>query len=233
MGSLLNNPSSVPVSVSADWQPLLARDSAGNFGLNMITLTNWDAGTAAPQIAGGSKIDIMGSIASFPADEAIGGAPADGTVWLVFLVSGVSVTAQWTNTAPAWDSGKGQWSDGTRVYSGHTCTKTGAVYTLKHQTIKNGGEVYTTASGGSPIITKVLETTFKSGTLPPYPHGISNGTRKIVAVLINRFNGATWTAVYSYGHLWDDTNILFSVPPEDVGDPGKIIIIYTDFMVLA
>jgi len=132
MGSLLTNPSSVPVSVTADWQPLLARDSAGNFGLNMITLTNWDTSTTAPQVAAGSKIDIMGSIASFPADEAIGGSPADGTVWLEFVVNGTAVTAQWTNTAPTWDAGKGQWAAGGNVYSGHNCVKSGASYTVKN-----------------------------------------------------------------------------------------------------
>jgi len=237
MGSLLTNPNSVPVSVTADWQPLLARDSAGNFGLNMVTLTNWDTSTTAPQVAAGSKIDIMGSIASFPSDEAIGGAAADGWVWLVFVVAGSSVTAQWTNMEPDWDSGKGQWASGTNVYSGHKAYKVGTLFHAKERYPNN-------ESGKRTIFQYRLSGTVQGGSnYFPVPVPFRNKIVNLSVVIRSNVSGNTgkWVAPGDGGDLpkilyWDEsgnlgTNSIYVTITDSanyIGGDISAIIYYTD-----
>lgn len=133
MGAILTNPKDTPTSVVDDWQTLVARDAVSYYGKNKVSLTNWDSLTLAPEVAQGSVIDIDGSIATFIADESIGGSPSDGAIWLKFVVSGSTVTAEWTGTAPTWYADKSGWynASGER-YSGHSCTLASSAYSLKN-----------------------------------------------------------------------------------------------------
>lgn len=134
MGSIVTNPPSVPNTEVDSWAPLVVRDAMSYYGLNKVTLTNWDGTTTVPQIAQGSLIDIDGSLAQFISDEAIGGAPSDGTVYIYFAVVGDAVTPTLTNTAPEWYADKGGWYNalGER-YSGHVMTKAGTSYSNKRR----------------------------------------------------------------------------------------------------
>jgi hypothetical protein len=148
MGQLLSNPSSVPVSVAADWETLLNVNSAGNVGFNAISLQNWDSGTLAPAIAAGSMIEINGSIAYFQNQEAIGGIQT-GVNYLQFVVSGTTVTPSWTLTAPAWNADKAGWFVGSNRASGHVCYQSGGAYSEKHQRV--GAQGYHNMQAGENI----------------------------------------------------------------------------------
>lgn len=132
MGEIVTNPPSTPNTVSDSWQTLLDVNTMSYYGLNRVTLTNWDSSSTIPKVAQGSAIDIDGSVARFTADEAIGGSPADGVVYLKFAVSGAVVTPELTATAPTWYADKAGWYNvaGER-YSGHKMHKSGTTYTYK------------------------------------------------------------------------------------------------------
>lgn len=134
MGSFLPSPKNVPTSVTDDWQPAINRDAAGNVGFNAISLTNWDGGTLAPALAAGSMIEIAGSIANFPAQESILGA-ATGVNYLIFNVSGSTVTPAWSLTAPTWNAARNGWYAGSIRYSGHACYFSGGAYSEKYQRV--------------------------------------------------------------------------------------------------
>ncbi|HSV96768.1 MAG TPA: hypothetical protein VLM75_07520 [Spirochaetota bacterium] len=70
-------------------------------GLCSVSLTNYDT-TDEPEIAAGSVVEVGGTLYEFGADEAIGGSPADGLVYIKLIPSGASVTAEFTNDAPVW-----------------------------------------------------------------------------------------------------------------------------------
>jgi hypothetical protein len=138
MGEIVTNPPSTPNTVSDSWQPLLDVNTMSYYGLNRVTLTNWDSSTTIPEVAQGSAIDIDGSVARFTTDEAIGGSPADGVVYLKFVVSGAVVTPELTATAPTWYADKAGWYNvsGER-YSGHRLEKTGTSYKYKSKILDN------------------------------------------------------------------------------------------------
>lgn len=152
MGSIVTNPKDTPTSVVDDWQTLIARDAKGYAGANKVSLTNWDDSTTAPQIAQGSLIDIDGSMAQFAADEAIGGSPSDGEIWLKFVVSGSTVTPEWTNTAPTWYADKAGWYNATgERYSGHYCQLASGLYSDKRRARDEEGGKGSTLENGVPV----------------------------------------------------------------------------------
>jgi len=223
MGTLLQNPSNVPVSVSADWETLVNTNAAGNAGKNMISMTNWDGGTLAPSVAAGSIIEIGGSLAYFETEQLPGGI-ATGVNYLKFTVSGTTVTPVWTLTAPTWDAAKGGWYSGSDRYSGHFCYQTGGSYSLK-ETLKPYGDL-------SPYYKRV-DFTFSGGG-KTVPHTIPNGYTNIYDIRYT-YKIASLTRAYPNDYLnydlayyWDNTNVVIS-GNHDSGWLGSLHIWYKLF----
>lgn len=73
-----------------------------------LSITNFD-NDSEPAIAIGSKIEVNGALFEFDSEEAIGGAPADGIIYIKTIPAGASITAEFTATAPTWDDSKQGW----------------------------------------------------------------------------------------------------------------------------
>lgn len=74
-------------------------------GLHTLSLTNYDS-TSESAIAAGSRVEVNGAYYEFPTNETITGSPSDGTVYIMLIPNGSSITAQYTNTAPTWSDSK-------------------------------------------------------------------------------------------------------------------------------
>lgn len=98
-----------------------------------LSLTEVDT-AVEPEISSGSIVDINGSLVYFDADEEITGSSSDGVVYVKLIYSSGVVTAEFTNTAPVFDSAKNGWY-GTSASSGHRyvakMVKSGTDYTGK------------------------------------------------------------------------------------------------------
>lgn len=102
-------------------------------GRERVSLTNMN-NTSIPAIAAGSVIEVNGAIFVADADESISGSPSDGDIYIKLIPAGdpVSVTAEFTSTAPVWDSEKQGWyssvsgEENYRFIGG--CTKLGSSY---------------------------------------------------------------------------------------------------------
>ena len=200
MGELLTPVPTTPNDVTDSWQPLVESNVMSSYGMNVVTLTEWSASTIIPSIAQGSAIDIDGSTARFVTTEAIGGAPANGTVYVKFIVSGSTVTAELTATAPTWDNTKGGWYNGSgERYSGHMMVKNGTAYTLKALLPQNNS-TQTVESGGGGLLTKLLAVTRDATTSQFFSHGIPNGNDRIM--------GISSFAYISLNNAWNDISAL-------------------------
>jgi hypothetical protein len=70
-----------------------------------ISITNFDTvDTTAPQIALGSRIEIAGSVVQFTANESLVGFAGLGAGVCYAYIDGVALTANWTATAPIWNT---------------------------------------------------------------------------------------------------------------------------------
>jgi len=94
----------------------------GRIGYQAISLTNFDSDTDEPQIAAGSKVEIGGALFDADANESIAGwadIANSSDVYIHLTVSGASVTASFSTTAPTWDTAKQGWYSGAvRVIGG-------------------------------------------------------------------------------------------------------------------
>jgi len=77
-------------------------------GQHQVSLTNYST-TAESQVAAGSVIEIGGALYKFDSNESITGSPSDGTVYIMAVPSGDSVTCAYTDTAPTWSDSKQGW----------------------------------------------------------------------------------------------------------------------------
>jgi hypothetical protein len=77
-------------------------------GQHQVSLTNYNT-TAESQVAAGSVIEIGGALYKFDSNESITGTPSDGTVYIMAVPSGDSVTCAYTNTEPTWSDSKQGW----------------------------------------------------------------------------------------------------------------------------
>jgi len=77
-------------------------------GQHQVSLTNYST-TAESQVAAGSVIEIGGALYKFDSNESITGTPSDGTVYIMAVPAGDSVTCAYTNTAPTWSDSKQGW----------------------------------------------------------------------------------------------------------------------------
>lgn len=220
MGQLIQNPSTVPVSVAADWETLLNVNSAGNVGFNAITLTNWDAGTLAPAIAAGSMIEINGSIAYFQNEEAIGPGQAGAVCYLWFTVTGTNVSASWDATVPAWNPAKNGWYSGISRSSGHVCYQTGGAYSEKFYINPHRQISFKVFSG----------TTISGGVTFTQPHRIPNGEAKIFSCEVFIKSSTSYIPVTGFAetnstYSFDNTNV-YVYATSYPNKPIKIIIGY-------
>ena len=112
-GVKIDNFSTSDVNLTAIMDTLQATRQ-GHFRLS---LTEMDT-TTEPEIAAGSIIDLNGSLVYFDADESIGGTASDGVVYVKLIYSSGAVTAEYTSTAPTFDTSKNGWY-GTGASAGH------------------------------------------------------------------------------------------------------------------
>lgn len=77
-------------------------------GFHAVSLTEW-ATTTVPKIAAGSIVECDGVLYKAAADETISGSPSDGTVYIKLVPAGSTCTAEFTNTAPIWNTSKQGW----------------------------------------------------------------------------------------------------------------------------
>ncbi|MEN6333794.1 MAG: hypothetical protein ABFE01_05995, partial [Phycisphaerales bacterium] len=78
-------------------------------GYQAISLTNFASDTDEPQIAAGSKVEIGDALFEFSGNESItgwAGIANSSDVYIHLTVSGSSVTASFSTTAPTWDTAK-------------------------------------------------------------------------------------------------------------------------------
>lgn len=91
---------------------------AQRLGYQAISLTHYDD-TSEPQIAEGSKVEIGGALFEFSANESITGWASianSSDAYIKLTVSGSSVTASFTTSAPSWDTAKQGWYSGSDRY---------------------------------------------------------------------------------------------------------------------
>lgn len=89
-------------------------------GYQAISLTNFTADTE-PQIAAGSKVEIGGALFEFTGNESVTGWASIGdgsSAYIKLTVSGSSVTASWTTSAPTWSTSKQGYYSGLDRYIG-------------------------------------------------------------------------------------------------------------------
>jgi len=114
MATLITEPASTnPQTV--DWQALLSKLVKACGGAEVCRLTNWD-NTSEPLVAAGSRFELNGSFFEVITDEAILGwaGISDGATAYVYATpSGSTAAFSYSSTAPAWDSAKGGWFNGT------------------------------------------------------------------------------------------------------------------------
>jgi len=124
-------------------------------GQHQVSLTNYNT-TAVSRVAAGSVIEIGGALYTFDSNESITGTPSDGTVYIMAVPSGDSVTCAYTNTAPTWSDSKQGWygTGGTanNRYLEFVLTKTGTFYEKVRLgevicSMTNSGNVTTSSSG--------------------------------------------------------------------------------------
>jgi len=122
-------------------------------GKHQVSLTNYD-NTSLPAVAAGSVIEVNGALYKFTSEEAITGSPSDGTVYIYIDPS--TITAVFTNTAPAWSDSKQGWYGTTTTancrYIEFYMTKATSTYTGKNKYVNR------------TMINAVLTTTTKTGT---------------------------------------------------------------------
>lgn len=196
MGELLPAVPTTPNNVTDSWQPLVDSNVMSSYGMNVVTLTEWSTSTVIPAIAQGSAIDIDGSTARFVTGEPITDAPGNGTVYVMFTVSGTSVSASLTLTAPTWDNTKGGWYGATgNRYSGHLMTKNGTSYTNKgrYRDESDGEQLIIEANRG--IDTNTIDAgTVNATALDVNGNGDVSGTLSVGILDVN--NSSTWTGTY-------------------------------------
>lgn len=170
-----------------------------NTGYNALTLTQMST-TTVPAIAAGSKIEVGGTLFKFDSEEAISGSPSDGTVFIMLIPSGSSITAQFTNTAPTWSDSKQGWygtggSAGYRYWPGKI-VKASSTYTkelfstslISQSTFSSSTGALTTPGivGNLALFTGVSVLTGSLSTSPAtvsYPSGFTVSNTVIISLM--------------------------------------------------
>jgi hypothetical protein len=102
-------------------------------GYQAISLSNLDS-TDEPQILAGSKVEVGDALFSFDSNESISGwgAISNGNVvYIKLVVSGSNLTAEFTDTAPTWNTAKQGWYDSDDRYIAKLYKNSSTVYPRK------------------------------------------------------------------------------------------------------
>ena len=128
----------------------LALDYAFKSKIDSISITELYTATA-PKISTGSVIENNGALFYANADETISttdpytsATVADGIVYIIYQISGTTLTAAFTATAPTWSDNKQGWygtgaQSGNR-YSPYMMLKSSTSYTNKYFTFGNSSD---------------------------------------------------------------------------------------------
>lgn len=110
----------IPFEAAEDWSDYLDIIKLGQRGKISISFTDTNPQTS---IAAGSMIEIQGDLYHFPTDEVItntGIFSTAGSIYIRFVVSGDTVTAEYTDEPPSWsNTDYGWYRDGNRYYPGY------------------------------------------------------------------------------------------------------------------
>ena len=143
MGTIQANIPNTPNTVSDSWEPLVGQHVICRQGDNHISLTEWvESNTDRPEVAGGSSIEVNGSIVSYVGDTAIvdDTGLAAGTVYLLIdTADAVDGIPTLVNDAPVWVASKnGFYRGANERYTGHQMEWDGITsYTQKNSNIKS------------------------------------------------------------------------------------------------
>lgn len=103
-------------------------------GYQAISLTNFTSDTLEPAIAAASKVEIGGALFEFASDEALtgwAGIANSSDVYIHLTVTGASVAASFSTTAPTWDDAKQGWYSGAVRVIGGLYKDSSGNYSLK------------------------------------------------------------------------------------------------------
>lgn len=164
-------------------------------GYQAISLTNFD-NDSEPQIASGSKVEIGGALFEFTSNESITGWGSIGNnndVYIKLVVSGTSVTAEFTTTAPSWSTSKQGWYDSLDRYIGGLYKDGSGNYTEKFLYDPTGRPIRKENFEDDAVVTSKIKdsnvTTAKiadyNATIKKITKSFSNGTQDIAGY-------ATW-----------------------------------------
>jgi len=196
-------------------------------GMHAVSLTNYD-NTSLPAIAAGSVIEVDGALYKFASEEAIGGSPSDGTVYIKIIPS--TITAEFTNTAPTWSDSKQGWygttTSATHRYLEFVMTKAAAVWSnkrvfnyfdnidlIKHNNIPCCGFMV----DGTALFSKLVTVTFSGMNNTTAAHEITfaYSNHRIISISPIKLNDTTVDRdadeTYVSSISWDDTNITMSL----------------------
>ena len=213
---------------------LMLTVDAQRLGYHGVSLTNFD-NTSKPAIAEGSKIEINGALYKFDAEEAIGGAPADGIIYIKLTPSADTVTAEFTAAAPTWDTEKQGWYVGNNRYLDYGMTLDSGDYKEKYVKVRPSVFGFHSETQ-EELFSKILSGTFgSSSTSAVIAHGIFEAYTgfKILQITVHLDTGAIYTQVsrdaisniprYS---VYDNTNVTIYRGAIGAGINFKIFIVY-------
>jgi hypothetical protein len=214
---------------------LMASVDAERIGFCAVSLTNYD-NTSEPEIAEGSKIEVNGALFKFDADEAIGGSPSDGTVYIKLIPVSTSITAEFTNTAPTWDTEKQGWYSPTPGeenyrYIPFEMYKAGTLYYDKRIINEHTSSMLSMSQQGLGIsdMSAVATIAKVQGTIggdnsfyTDYPAGFTAGNTIILDVAISQYGGWTSSMTLSAGTRSADIFVTSTV--SIVGSTVRVIL---------
>jgi len=205
---------------------LMGSTDAQRRGFCSVSLTNYD-NSNLPAVAEGSVIEVNGALFEFKADEAIGGAPINGTVYIKVIPAADVCTVEFDNDAPTWDTEKQGWYEPAtnNRYLPFRMIKSGADYLDKCELPKYGTPIYGHMADGTPLYSKEISITIANLAVSgSAAHGIALAhTNDRVLSVMARFivggfhdivhyqgAGGAWINTAIFHHQWDDTNLTIA-----------------------
>ena len=221
-------------------------------GYNALSLTNMD-NTTVPAIAAGSLIENNGALFKFDTEDTISTTDphtsttvADGTVYIMLVPSGSSISACFTATAPTWsDSKQGWYGVGGYVNNRYLSTKiakSSSSFIKKIPIIGDNLQNCITRNtnyiepvkitGGISLFTDVYIATGTLGTTQTsisYPSGYTQSNSIILSVMVLDSTGNYGTpgpagASYVVYGVLSPTNIIIVTGAEYNGRQYKLVV---------
>jgi hypothetical protein len=150
-----------PTVADSDIEALQSTTDTQRRGYDFVVFTNIGVtNTSAPAVEIGSVLEVNGSL--FEVDTSnitIGSVPGGATsdLYVKLTVTGsnpATLTADWTITAPSWDTAKGGWFDGSTKYLNIIADYDGASAWSNKRFLN---EPYGTSADGWPILVKRVQ----------------------------------------------------------------------------